>query len=185
MLSIKENRVEKIKIKDLKQLKKEGHEVRYDPITRRFVYYTLKGEMTELPYGPGELLVKVDYTEPSINKSVVDNYPELFLDSSKITEKKLNYLKGIWDGWKYIWIKGDLGEICLHEVHQLTHCDEDEKTIYSDGIAWTEKEVTPMARPEVLKTLATLLEDDIVFTEEELKKFNRGEYDSKTDMGNP
>ena len=81
---------------------------------------------------------------------------------------KQKYLEEEWEGWKYIWIKeycpdNEFWDTTLHEAYKIN----------GESIGWTESAVDPMAKPEVLRGLARMLEDDVIFEEQELEEYNR------------
>lgn len=81
-------------------------------------------------------------------------------------EKKLSYIAEDFEGWRYIWITR---EVAYGNVDTFLH------ELYKKGnkLMWTGQPVDPMADAEVLRSLAEMLENGIIFTEEELDEYNR------------
>ena len=77
------------------------------------------------------------------------------------------YLDSVWKGWRYIWVcDPDFPEQAqLHEAYQ---CDPD----YPKLVSWTTEPASPMDDSEALQEILALLEDGVIFSEEELNEHN-------------
>lgn len=72
---------------------------------------------------------------------------------------KQKFLNKEWSGWTYIWIDGG-----IHELYK-NHGDE--------LLSWTASPVSPPPNKKMLEDLIKMVEDGLLFTEEELMEHNR------------
>lgn len=71
---------------------------------------------------------------------------------------KQKFLNKEWSGWTYIWLDGG-----VHELYKSS----------GDTLSWTAKAVSPEPNKDMLEDLIQMLEDGLVFTEEDLMEHNR------------
>lgn len=79
-----------------------------------------------------------------------------------INPRKLKYLTEPWTGWRYMWIETKDHGLSLHEAYK-----------FSLAISYTENPTDPMPNSKVIREIADMLDNDLIFTESEIDEFNR------------
>lgn len=84
---------------------------------------------------------------------------EVYVD---VDYEKARILNGTWEGWRYLWIRGEDGEPNLHEAYNSLEF----------GLSWTENPTHVIAHPRALEEIASMAKYDIIFDEKELLEYN-------------